>query len=824
MARAAKPDALAEYHTKRRFEETPEPQGAGARAKPGHAYLIQKHDATRLHYDFRLELDGVLLSWAVTRGPSYSTSDRRLAVRTEDHPLEYGGFEGTIPKGNYGGGTVMLWDTGSWEPIGDPRAGLEKGKLVFLLHGKRLQGRWGLIRMKPREKEKRENWLLIKEKDEFANTNPDLLETATTSVISRRDLRQIAQSQDREWRTDGKKLPKFTPPMLATLVDEVPSGPDWMFEIKFDGYRAQIAADAGTVKIYTRSGLDWTGKFPAIAKAVSAMQLDGALIDGEIVVLDEKGCSDFPALVAALESGKGQLTYFAFDLLEHAGKKLNALPFTERKSALKKLLGKVKKNAVIQYSEDFSAEGKDAGAKLLQAACEQGLEGIIAKRATAPYRAGRGGAWVKIKCRQEQEFLILGFSASEKSRPFSSLLMGVNEEGGIRYAGRVGTGFDEPTLARLAALRDKHKTAKAPAANIPKEMRRNVTWVEPVLVANVAFAGWTGDKQIRQGSFLGLRQDKKPAEVVREIPKRIGSMAAEIDGVRVSHGEKIVYPDAGVSKNEIASYLHDAAKRMLPFTAGRFITLLRAPGGADRNTFYQRHPGAGFGAAWLEQKFVNRNDKIEDYIYFEKPEALVAASQMNVLEFHIWGSRIDEVQQPDRIVFDLDPDPSVDFEAVKRAAFRLRDVLEALELQSLPLLTGGKGVHVVVPIARKYEWPVIKEFSANLANRVVADAPDLYVATMSKARRTNKIFIDHFRNEIGSTAIAPYSPRARPGAPVAWPLDWAGLHKASAANGVGLRDAAAAIAAGEADGWDGYEKIKQGLKPAVLRALDVGFS
>ncbi len=821
---AATPDALTTYRNKRRFAETPEPRGAAAKAAPGHAYLIQKHDATRLHYDFRLELDGVLLSWAVTRGPSYSTKDRRLAVRTEDHPLEYGSFEGTIPKGNYGGGTVMLWDTGTWEPIGDPREGLQKGKLVFLLHGKRLQGRWGLIRMKPRGQEKNENWLLIKERDEYANTNPDLLEKSTTSVVSRRDLAQIAKSQDREWHRSGEKLPEFAPPMLATLVEEVPAGADWLFEIKFDGYRAQIAASGDTVKIYTRSGLDWTGKFPTIAKAAAALQLDAALIDGEAVVLDGQGRSDFPALVAALESGKGNLSFFAFDLLELGGKKLTALPFTARKSELKKLLGAPAGNAVIQYSEDFAATGKGAGARLLKTACEQGLEGIIAKRKTAPYRAGRGSAWVKIKCRQEQEFLILGFSASEKSRPFSSLLMGVNEDGGVRYAGRVGTGFNDQTLAELAALREKHKTAKPPAADIPREMRRNVTWVKPVLVANIAFAGWTGDRQIRQGSFLGLRQDKKPAEVVREIPKRIDSMGDKIDGVAISHGEKIVYPDTDISKGEIATYMHEAAKLMLPFAQDRFITLVRAPEGAGGKTFYQRHPGPGFGEAWLHDAFVKKDHKTEEYIYFKKPEALIAAVQMNVLEFHIWGSRTDKIDQPDRIVFDLDPDTSVDFAAVKRAALRLRDVLEALDLQSLPLLTGGKGVHVVVPIERKFSWPVIKEFSAVLANRLVADAPDLYVATMSKARRTKKIFIDHFRNEMGSTAVAPYSPRARPGAPVAWPLDWTGLNKTEAANAISVRDAAAAIASGEASGWAGHPKIKQQLKPAVLRALGLDFS
>jgi len=820
MPRAAA-DKLKTYRDKRRFDETSEPRGAKKAAKPGHAYLIQKHAARRLHYDFRLELDGVLLSWAVTRGPSYDTADKRLAVRTENHPLEYGKFEGTIPQGNYGGGTVMLWDTGSWEPVGDPHEGLEAGKLVFLLHGQRLVGRWGLIRMKPRPKEKTENWLLIKEKDEYANTHADLLEDATTSVVSGRDLDGIAEGNSAEWDSGAKNLPAFRPPMLATLVDAPPTGPDWRFEVKFDGYRAQIAADGRNVRIYTRSGLDWTAKFPAVAKAAAALDLQGALIDGEIVVLDDRGRSDFPALVAALEAGNGRLSFFAFDLLDSAGKDFAGKKLAERRAALKKLLGKPAKNAVIQYSEDFGGAGAQDGETLLRTACELGLEGIIAKRTDTAYRAGRGHNWLKIKCRHEQEFLVLGFAPSDKARPFSSLLMGVQEDGATRYAGRVGTGYDEAAMARLAALRDKHKIAKPAADNIPKAMQKGVTWVKPVLVAEVAFAGWTGDKQIRHGSFLGLRADKKPEDVIRETPvkaARVMAEAGKIDGVAISHGEKIVYPGADVSKAEIADYLHAVAPLMLPFTVGRFMTLVRAPGGPGAKTFYQRHPGAGFGEAWRHRAFEKSDGGSEEYIYFEQPEALVAAVQMNTLEFHIWGSRVEDIDRPDRIVFDLDPDPGVDFAAVKAAAFRLRDVLAALDLDSLPLLSGGKGVHVVVPVKPGQPWPVVKEFSAKLSQRLVEDAPDKFVATMSKAKRVGKIFIDHFRNERGATAIAPFSPRARDGAPVAWPVDWEGLGLVQAANEVSIRDAAARVAAGETP-WSGYGKIKQSLKAAALRAL-----
>jgi bifunctional non-homologous end joining protein LigD len=821
MPRAAKSDSLATYRAKRRFGETAEPRGVKPGKAAGQKYLIQKHDARRLHYDFRLELDGVLLSWAVTRGPSYSTKDRRLAVRTEDHPLEYGGFEGTIPKGNYGGGTVMLWDTGTWEPLGDPHEGVARGKLVFLLHGERLRGRWGLIRMQPREKEKNENWLLIKENDEYANTNPDLLEDSNTSVVSHRDLGEIAAGGSAEWRIGSGKLPGFRPPMLATLVDEPPAGGDWRFEIKFDGYRAQIAAHGKNVKIYTRSGLDWTEKFLGIAKAAAALNLDGALLDGEITVLDSAGRSDFGALVAALEAGQGSLTCFVFDLLELAGEDLTGQALTARKAALKQLLGKAKPNAAIQYSEDFAPTGKDGGAKLLHTACERGLEGLIAKRADAAYRPGRQASWLKIKCRHEQEFLILGFAASEKNRPFSSLLMGVREGAKIRYAGRVGTGFDEAALASLAKLRDQHKTAKPPAAAIPAAMQRGVTWVKPVLVANVAFAGWTRDGNIRHGAYLGLRQDKDPSEIVRETPAKVNAMASkDIDGVAISHGDKIVYSGVDISKTEIASYIHAAAPLLLPFAAGRFITCVRAPAGAGAKTFYQRHPAAGFGDHWRHATFKKPDGGTEDYIYFEDAQALVAAVQMNVLEFHIWGSTVKNIEKPDRIVFDLDPDPGVDFPAVKEAAFRLRDVLEALDLASLPLLSGGKGIHVVVPIKPNHPWPVIKQFANKFAHRLVDDAPEKFVATMSKAKRVKKIFIDHFRNERGATAIAPFSPRAREGAPVAWPLDWAGLHGIDAANEITLRAAAAALAVGEKP-WADYAKIRQSLKAAALKALDV---
>jgi len=806
--------ALKTYRAKRRFDETAEPAG-GSAAAAGALYLVQKHDARRLHYDFRLELDGVLLSWAVTRGPSYNTKDKRLAVRTEDHPLEYGSFEGTIPPGNYGGGTVMLWDTGSWAPVGDARQGLRDGKLAFELHGARLRGRWALVRMRPDAKPKRENWLLIKESDEYANTQADLLEANTLSAISGRSLAQIAGG-DAVWRPAAahKNLPPFREPMLATLVDEPPRGEGWIFEVKYDGYRALISANGKDVRIFTRSGLDWTAKFSQIAKAVAAMQLDRALLDGEIVVIDKQGRTDFSALVAALESGKGALSCFVFDLLQSGGKEFSGKALSARKATLKRLLGEPGKNAPIQYSEDFSGAA-DTGVKLAQSACAHGLEGIIAKRADSAYRRGRHGDWLKIKCGHNQEFVVVGFSASLRSRKFASILLAMNEDGKLRYAGRVGSGFSDLDLEQLGKLRDKNKVSGPACADVPEAMMRGVTWVKPVMIAQVEFAGWTGDRMIRHGRFKGLRGDKSPKEIVHEMPKPAKPMRR----VELTHGERLVFPDDRVSKADLAAYLQRAAPFMLPFVKDRFISFLRCPGGVGEKCFFQRHPMAGLGDEWITQEFTHKHDPAS-YVYCKNAGALIQAVQMGVIEFHIWGSKVAAIEKPDRIVFDLDPDEALAFDVVKEGAFRLRDVLAALDLQSFPLLSGGKGIHVVAPITARHEWPVVKQFAGNLAARVAEDAPKKYVATMTKAKRKGKIFIDHFRNDVTATAIAPYSPRARNGAAVAWPVTWAALGGIEAANGISIAKAEAALAAGE-NGWAEYAKVKQQLSAATLRALQV---
>jgi bifunctional non-homologous end joining protein LigD len=809
MGKTAQVDeALTRYRQKRCFTETREPRGSGKPHAQSGLYVIQKHDATRLHYDFRLELDGVLLSWAVTRGPSYDTSQKRLAVRTEDHPLEYGNFEGTIPKSNYGGGTVMLWDTGRWKPLEDPHTGLDNGKLAFELHGERLRGRWALVRMRQGPKDKHENWLLIKEKDEFANTHPDLLESEIKSVVSGRKMDEIARA-DQVWgsRPGTADLPAFVEPMLATLVDKPPRGPGWLFEVKYDGYRALIAADHEHVKIFTRTGLDWTHKFPDIAKAFSEMRLLETLLDSEIVVIDESGRTDFGALVEALESGKKPFSCFVFDLLVLEGEDFRQQPLSNRKARLKQLIGQPDKAAPVQYSEVFAGDG----AALLNSACTHGLEGLIAKRVDKPYRSGRHKEWLKIKCGYKQEFVVIGFSASERHRSFASLLLAVQEPEGLRYAGRIGSGFSQATLMQLSHWRDRN-TRKTPPCDVPVKLRRGVTWVKPELVAEVDFAGWTRDRLIRQGRFIGLREDKKPDEAVREIPMKTTA------NIHITHADRIVYPDCGITKADIAAYVQTASSLMLPFVSDRFISLVRCPEGMAEKCFFQRHLMPGFGKAWHTAKLTKNNDDEDSYMYFSKLEALIAAVQMGVLEFHIWGARRTAANKPDRIVFDLDPDPSVSFEAVKTASFRLRDILGALDLQSMPLLSGGKGIHVVVPVIPSHEWPAVKDFSAALAARLVADEPNKYTDTMSKAKRQGKIFIDYFRNEITATAIAPYSPRARPGAPVAWPVSWAGLRMVESADAMTISKAKAAIEAGE-NGWVDYNKIHQRLSVAAVKAV-----
>ncbi|MDQ0321770.1 bifunctional non-homologous end joining protein LigD [Pararhizobium capsulatum DSM 1112] len=857
-------DQLQEYNRKRDFSKTAEPKGSAKRAKAGNRFLVQKHDATRLHYDFRLEWNGVLKSWAVTRGPSLNPDDKRLAVRTEDHPLAYGDFEGTIPAKQYGGGTVMLWDTGSWEPDNDPDEGLREGKLKFHIHGERMHGGWTLVRMKPRNGEKRENWLLIKERDEDANEDGEsLIEDNFTSVKTGRLMDEIAAgkgaSKDaaRVWNSNqavaknveaqpqeptpqkhAGKRPVFVEPQLATLVTRAPEGGTWLSEVKFDGYRLLVAIGGGEVTCFTRTGLDWTEKFPDIAKGFAALQCKSALIDGEAVAVSGEG-SKFSALQRALKIG-GETRFYAFDLLSLDGKDLRKKPLIERKETLKTLLSTLGPERRVQYSEHVQGNSN----KVFQAMCKAGQEGIIAKRANDPYKSGRVGSWVKVKCTRRQEFVIGGYSRSDKrGRAFASLLVGSYEGDKLVYRGRVGTGFDETTMEDLAGRFTKLKQEKSAFESVPKDIARGAVWVKPQLVAEIDFAEFTDDGHIRHGAFEGLREDKEakavtlesttstdkaamPEDTTKPAPKAAsGSKATSKEkegnvlGIRISSGNRTLFSDPEITKLDLARYYGVVAERMLPFIAEHPASILRCPQGPDHQCFYQKHASDGFPDEILQIPIEEADGDIANYLYVKDGKGLVSAVQMGTIEFHIWGSRIDRLDMADRLVFDFDPDPSVTFETVKAASLLLRDRLEKLGLKSLAMVSGGKGVHVIVPLSRRASWEDAKAFAKTLSSKIADEDPEHYIATMSKAKRKGRIFIDWLRNERGATAISPYSVRARAGGPVATPVSWDELETLDAANSFHIPDILERLET--ADPWQEASGWKQGLTRTMLEKVGV---
>ncbi len=800
-------DPLERYNAKRDFAKTAEPTGTLA---PGHgnSFMVQKHDATRLHWDFRLEVDGVLKSWAVTRGPSLDPAEKRLAVRTEDHPLSYATFEGTIPKGEYGGGTVMLWDRGTWAPIaGKSAKDIDKGHLHFTLDGERMKGEWLLIRLKPRAKEKRENWLLRKIDDAHAGGTDTLVEEALTSVATGRTMAEIAagkpvkgtagkaaaaQPKRRKAaaprrRGPAKALPAFREPQLCTLVDSVPAGAGWLHEVKYDGYRALIAiggdAKASLAKVYTRSGLDWTDKFAAIAEAAAALPVASALIDGEIVAFKD-GHPDFSTLKDAIGSG-GDMTLFAFDLLELDGEDLSALGTVERKDRLRAI---VENGERIQFAEHVLGSGEE----LFETMCREGLEGVVSKRADAPYAGVRNRTWLKAKCIQRQEFVIVGWTPSDKSRGFRSLLLGLREGDGFRYAGKVGTGFNQDLMddlsARMAELAVAKPSVDAASLKTHKAALRGAQWITPELVAEIAYAEVTPDKVLRHSSFVGLRGDKAAADVVAEVAEP--APAAPEVHVKISSGDRVIFPESDVTKGELADYYAAASPIMLPWAGRRPVSLVRCPQGRAKACFFQKHDAGSFGEHVHHVDVREKDGSTEPYLYVDDADGLVACVQMGTIEFHGWGSRIDALEKPDRLVIDLDPDEGLDFADTKRAAEHVSAQLAELGLVSFPLLSGGKGVHVVVPLSPQAEWPAVKDFADRFARALAGAEPDRFVAVMTKAKRKGKIFIDYLRNQRGSTAIMPYSARARAGAPVAAPVSWTELRDIDTAARWGVRDAA----------------------------------
>ncbi|MCJ8150182.1 DNA ligase D [Shinella sedimenti] len=798
------------YRQKRDFKTTSEPRGKKAQ-KSGNSFVIQKHDATRLHYDFRLEMDGVLKSWAVTRGPSLVPSEKRLAVHVEDHPLAYGDFEGTIPKGEYGGGTVIVWDRGTWEPIGDARKAYAKGHLEFTLDGEKLHGRWHLVRMHGKPGEKRENWLLIKGDDEFAvaEGEDDLLEKRPQSVKTGRDIADVAgeepgwSSKTGRIRKSSKakkqekaaeveetatkapdpsdmkgarkgKLPDFLPPTLATLASAPPAGERWLHEIKFDGYRLQARIEAGRVKLLTRSGLDWTKKFgKAVPEALRDLPFGTAILDGELVVETGTGASDFSALQADLSAGRDdRFTFYLFDLLYLDGYDLTGLPLEQRKRLLEKLVPGAE--GPLRYSGHFD----ENGALVLRHACRLSLEGVVSKLRDAPYRAGRSKSWIKSKCSARQEFVIGGYVPSTVSRKaIGSLVLGVYNKGELEPVGRVGTGFSalvaEDIFKRLSRIR----TEESPfGRKLTAEEARQARYVRPELVAEVEFRAWTADGHLRHASFRGLREDKPAQEVVAEMPKSTKATAAKAPNpqrrtVRLTHPDRVYWPEEGVTKEGLADYYTEVWRYIAPHIVGRPLALLRAPSGIDGQTFFQKHAWKGINTNVVEVQDPAEKDD-EPYVAINDLDGLIGLVQAAVLEIHPWGSTLADWERPDRIIMDLDPGEGVEWQTVIDGAEETRKRLEAAGLNAFVKTSGGKGLHVCAPLKPSARWPAVKAFCKGIADSMAKDSPDKYVATITKSKRRGKILIDYLRNQRGMTAVAPYSTRARPGAAVSMPLAW----------------------------------------------------
>ncbi|APG94386.1 DNA ligase D [Sinorhizobium americanum] len=840
---------LETYREKRDFASTPEPKGGKAR-RSSNSFVVQKHDATRLHYDFRLEMDGVLKSWAVTKGPSLVPGEKRLAVHVEDHPLEYGEFEGTIPKGEYGGGTVILWDRGTWAPIGDARRGYAKGHLEFELSGEKLGGRWHLVRMAGKPREKRENWLLIKGDDEAARSeqDPDILEERPESVLTGREIKDVA-GEEPGWssktgrirkRARGRKaaaprgqepeapsnvpdpakikgakpapLPDFVEPSLATLVASAPAGERWLHEIKFDGYRLQARIEAGRTKLLTRGGLDWTKRFgKALVSAVQALPVGTAVIDGEVVVETGSGASDFSGLQADLSEGRSdRFRFYAFDLLYLDGYDLRALPLIERKELLGQLISE--DEGVIRISSHFEEEGS----LVLRHACRLSLEGIVSKLRDAPYRAGRNKSWLKSKCSARQEFVVAGYVPSTTSRKaIGSLVLGVYEGGKLHHVGRVGTGFTAAVAEGLFKRLDRLRIPESPfATRLAAEDARQVRYVRPELVAEVEFRAWTADGLLRHASFRGVRDDKPARDIVREAPKSAAAAPkAPRRTVKLTHPDRLYWPDEGVTKEGLADYYADVWRFVGPHIVGRPLALVRCPNGITGEKFFQKHAWKG-----LNPNIVLINDPKEppdeQLLSIRDLDGLMGLVQSAVLEIHPWGSTVADWEGPDTIIMDLDPGEDVPFETVIEAALETAERLKAAGLVPFVKTSGGKGLHVVAPLKPKAEWPAVKAFTKSIADAMASDSPDRFVSTISKSKRRGKILVDYLRNQRGATAVAPYSTRARPGAAVSMPLSWDEL-----APGIGpayftVANTPTRLASLHADPWADFRAAAVPLKEA----------
>ncbi|WP_281976420.1 DNA ligase D [Pseudorhizobium flavum] len=836
--------ALETYNEKRDFEASPEPKGRKVKSG-GNSFVIQKHAARRLHYDFRLEMDGVLKSWAVTRGPSLVPGEKRLAVHVEDHPLDYGDFEGTIPQGNYGAGSVLLWDRGTWHPIGDQERGYRKGHMEFKLKGEKLEGRWHLVRMANRRGEKRENWLLIKGEDEFARAegDADILEELPKSVKTGRLLEELQggtkakakrktppktsdpSPSDEALNGPVKKnsspklkgvkkaeLPDFVTPQLATLVKSAPSGKRWIHEIKLDGYRVQARIDGGDIKLLTRTGLDWTNKFgDAIVDALKRLPVQQAVLDGEVVVNGGSGATEFSLLQQDLSEGRtDRLVFFAFDLLYLDGADLTASKLVDRKQALEGILSG--SSDAVRYSEHFD----DEGGLVLKHACRLSLEGIISKIGDAPYRGGRGKDWVKSKCSARQEFVVAGYvPSSVSSSAIGSLVMGYYQDGKLKHAGRVGTGYSNKVAQTLFRQMQELKVTKSPfEEKLTAVERKDVVFLRPELVAEVEFRGWTADAHIRHAAFRGMREDKQARDVVREAGPAMASSDDQKEPgsrtVTLTHPDRIYWPDAGVTKAGLADYYVEVWRHMAPFVVNRPLALVRGPDGIGKPLFFQKHAWKGMNKHIGTAK--DPADPSEEDIIIRDLDGLLGLVQGGTLEIHPWGSTIDQWEKPDMVNIDLDPGDGTTWEDVIAAAYEVRERFEAMGLSGFVKTSGGKGLHVVAPVKPNAEWPDVKAAMKALADSMAGDSPDRYVSTITKSKRKGKILIDYLRNGRGATAVAPYSTRARPGAPVSMPIAWEELEQAIGPAYFTVNNATSRLEQLDRDPWADFREAEAEIK------------
>jgi bifunctional non-homologous end joining protein LigD len=863
--------ALEDYRKKRDFSKTPEPAGE-VRPTGGFSYCIQKHAASRLHYDFRLELDGVLLSWAVPKGPSFDPREKRLAMRVEDHPVDYGSFEGVIPEGEYGAGAVVLWDRGTWTPVVEPGAALKKGELKFELRGEKLAGRWALVKIKGDDPKA---WLLVKDKDEHARSAAelDVVSARPESVISGRGLAEVAAERDRLWHSkkvgaggevdpggpaegDGGArmrladlpgairgpLPRTQPLALATVVETPPEGDEWLHEIKHDGYRIVARIEEGDVRLVSRNGKDWTKEFPQVARAVGRLPAGTALLDGEVAAVLPSGATSFQALQRRGDGGV-PLVYFAFDLLHLDGWDLRAVGLEHRKEALHRLL------ASAPPAVRFSDHVRGRGPEFFETARAAGLEGVVSKRADAPYREGRGGDWRKAKCRLTQEVVIGGFTlASDGGGSIGALLVGYLEGDALVYAGKVGSGFNDRLQADLRHRLEARLRKEAPFAQVPAELRKAARWVEPDLVAQVEFSEWTGEGRMRQPVFLGLRDDREARHVVRERPGTVegggvdtvaagrpweglrahatrtrgvsGEEVVDLLGVRLTHPDRVYYPDLGFTKLDLALYYVSIADAVLPHLEGRPLTLVRCPDGIGGEAFFQKHPG--FWTPPQVRRFAIPGEA-EEYLFVDSVPGLVALAQAGILEIHPWNSRVGRLEEPDQVIFDLDPDESLPFSRVAAAARRVRALLAERDLESFVKTTGGKGLHVCLPLQPELGWEELEEFTRAVALRLARDEPSAFTANMAKAQRKGKVYVDYLRNVRGANAVGAYSTRAREGAPVSVPVEWDELDRLSGPRDLTVAEAPLRVLGYRegrpADPWARYRDVKQLVPPSLTREL-----